>query len=141
MYYIGFLKNDVRHAVLFKSLKTPKRGDFTYFVSVSGPYNSWRHAKYTLDVLKESYGVKENPVKNKITSKDVTKYTGLTKKVISMYNALRRKNPERIEHEGKFLRHISQLEKYVVGSKEYIDVLAKAYKEIKLIQGKYENKT
>lgn len=141
MYYIGFLKNDVRHAVLFKSLKTPTKHDFRYFVSVSGPYNSWRHAQYTLKVLKDSYDIKENPVKDRITKKDIVRAVGLTKKIIKMYGVIRRKNPGNIGHEGQFLRHMRQLENYIVGSQEYVAILAKAYKEVQSIKGKYAKET
>lgn len=134
MYYIGFLKNDPRHAVLFKSVETPTKKNYAYFVAVSGPYNSWRAAKYSLEVLKDSDKVKENPVKNRLIKKEVVRATALTKKLIRMFGVIRKHNPGAT---GRFLQYMKQLEKFVIGSKEYAEVLAKAYKEIETIRGKH----
>lgn len=134
MYYIGFLKNDPNHAVLFKSIKKPTREDYRFFISVSGPYGSWREAKYSLDILKgRDRGIKENPVKYPITKADIKRSVGLTRKLIRMFGTLRKKNPSNV---GKFLTYMQQLEKLVVGSKEYAQVLAKAYQEMQAIKGK-----
>mgnify|MGYP001561035566 CR=1 FL=1 len=130
MYYIGFLKNDHTHGVVFRSATKPKRIDYLYFLNVVGPYKSWDAAKNGLKLFR---GYKENPVKNGITKKDITKAIGLTKRVIRMFGALRKKNPVPI---GKFLSYMKQLEKLVVGSKEYAQVLAKAYQEVQAIKGK-----
>jgi hypothetical protein len=70
MYYLGFLSQDPKHVVIFKSLKMPKKGDFKYFASVSGPYETEVMARHTLSQLKKQYGYKENPCecKNPATS-------------------------------------------------------------------------
>ena len=61
MYYLGFLAQDPKHVVIFKSVKTPKKDDFKYFTSVSGPYETEVMARYTLKQMKRQYGYKENP--------------------------------------------------------------------------------
>ena len=130
MYYIGFLKNDPNHAVLFKSVKVPTKTDYRFFVSVSGPYESWRSAKYSLAILKRRDNVKENPIKGLVTKEGIRKAVGLTKKAIKIYGIIRQKNPGENYHTSKFLRYMTELNKYVVGSKEYIAVLAKAYEHL-----------
>jgi len=69
MYYLGFLSQDPKHVVIFKSLKMPKKGDFKYFASVSGPYDTEVMARHTLSQLKKQYGYKENPCECKNPAK------------------------------------------------------------------------
>jgi hypothetical protein len=221
-YYIGFLKQHPKDAVLFKSAKAPKREDFKYFVSVSGPYESEREARHTLDVLKKSYGMnpayserqrlftcaelgrlragesrktkmteeqlrdfcrKSNPfiaerqirigtkhelehttdraIARKIAcdhlKEDPKYYTHLAKmekmykkNVMSSDKALRltkkvvdfakdvykeyKTNPGMDYHYNRFLRYMKELDKYVVGSRPYIEALAKAYEHLESIK-------
>jgi hypothetical protein len=60
MYYLGFLKYSPKHAVIFRSIKTPQPGDFRYFVHVMGPYESEDKARAGLNRIK-GYGYRENP--------------------------------------------------------------------------------
>jgi hypothetical protein len=60
MYYIGFLKKDARHAMVFRSLKIPKATDYTYFVKVIGPYPTEQEANITLGNFKK-VGWHDNP--------------------------------------------------------------------------------
>jgi hypothetical protein len=64
MYYLGFLKDNTKDVVIFKSLVKPKRGDFSYFLRVMGPYQSEKNARTGLRTLKRAYGeygYQENP--------------------------------------------------------------------------------
>lgn len=61
----------------------------------------------------------------------------LTKKVIALGKKLFkheqseiRQNPEEQKHAGRFVAHMKTLEKYAVGSKPYIEALAKAYEHL-----------
>lgn len=59
-YYIGFLKKDIRYAVVFSSIVTPKKSDLTYFLKIVGPYDTEQDANRDLSVLKRR-GYKKNP--------------------------------------------------------------------------------
>jgi Protein of unknown function (DUF5661) len=64
MYYLGFLEQNTKDVVIFKSLKAPKKGDFSYFVRVMGPYSTEDKARKGLIHVKEAYGeygYRENP--------------------------------------------------------------------------------
>lgn len=64
MYYLGFLKQNTKDVVVFKSIKVPKSGDFSYFVRVVGPYTTEEKARKGLRDLKVAYGehgYRENP--------------------------------------------------------------------------------
>lgn len=219
MYYIGFLKHDPKHTVLFKSIKRPTKSSFEYFIKVMGPYKSWNSARAMVDKLKKEYGVKENPsresraqycrerqmspsafaagsfrtirlgkkkkgvvacpkghyhrgqcgvgtklqtilhpvgttgcpvgglelkkrkrnpMKTYMTDKQALT---LTRKVVAFGKRLmkheqseirrgRKRNPSE-GHIGKFLGRMKELERFAVGSKEYIDKLATAYGHLK----------
>jgi hypothetical protein len=219
-YYLGFLKQNTKDVVIFKSLKTPNRRDFSYFVRVMGPYKSEDGARAGLHNLKVAYGefgYRENPSSNpesrakycrerqmspsafaagsfrtirlgkkkkgviacpkghyhagvcgvgtRLTSilhpvgskgcpkgglelakrkRNSPKYLSdsqalaLTRKVVALgrrlmrheRSELRQNNPAQ-GHIHKFLSHLSQLEKYAIGSKAYIDKLAEAYGHLK----------
>lgn len=159
MYYIGFLKKDARHAMVFKSIKTPKKDDLTYFVHVMGPYATERTARSRVNLIKR-YGYRENPVGEKID-----KAVSYVKRGIRAYDAFKQKNPAKVishgqalkltkkilayakklykheqagtksnpgaeYHDKKFIRYLKELEKYKVGSEPYIATLAKAYEHL-----------
>jgi len=174
MYYLGFLKQNTKDVVIFKSLKAPKKGDFSYFVRVMGPYSTEDKARTGLSQLKEAYGeygyrenpspasrkrfLKKgivcgkdhahsgrcakygNPLKNSISDKQAL---ALTKKIVAYgkklfkheQSELRRGNPVN-EHFDKFIRGMKTLEKYAVGSKPYIDALAKTYADLQVAKAK-----
>jgi hypothetical protein len=58
MYYLGFLKQNTTDVVIFKALKKPQRGDYTYFLKVIGPYSTEERARSDLRNLR---GYRENP--------------------------------------------------------------------------------
>lgn len=159
MYYLGFLKQNTKDVVIFKSLKAPRKGDFAYFIRVMGPYQTEGNARKGLVRLKESYGefgYHENPSskaraiykKKGITCRKdhahngkcasyqnplgatVEKAVKLTKKLVRAYDAFRQDNPRKSYHDQKFLRFMGELEKYKVGTPPYIAVLAKAYEHL-----------
>lgn len=150
MYYIGFLKKDARHAMVFKSIKKPKQDDLTYFLHVMGPYVTERLARSRVNLIKR-YGYRENPVREKIKNVVKEHYVmkwgkGRKKNVITPEKALRltrkviayakdlhkdyKENPGQSYHDKKFLLYIGELEKYKVGSEPYIATLAKAYEHL-----------
>ena len=158
MYYIGFLKKDARHAMVFKSIKTPKRDDLTYFVKVMGPYGTERTARSRVNLIKR-YGYRENPVGEQIdkavsyVKRGIRAYDAfkgnpakvishaqalkLTKKVIAYAKKLYKHekagvkgNPGAGYHDQKFLMYLRELEKYKLGSPPYIATLAKAYEHL-----------
>ena len=53
MYYIGFLKKDAKHAMVFKSLITNSKY-MGYFVKVIGPYPTEEEANITLGNFKKA---------------------------------------------------------------------------------------
>jgi len=64
VYYLGFLKQNTRDVVIFKSTKPPRRNEYSYFVRVMGPYQTEEGARKGLHSLKEAYGeygYRENP--------------------------------------------------------------------------------
>jgi len=64
MYYLGFLKNDLKYYVVFKSLVKPQRGDFKFFNRVMGPYMTEEAARNGLITIRRvygEYGYRENP--------------------------------------------------------------------------------
>jgi uncharacterized protein YneF (UPF0154 family) len=64
MYYLGFLKDDTKNVVVFRSTIRPKKKEHSYFVRVMGPYQSEANARRGLRTLKEAYGefgYQENP--------------------------------------------------------------------------------
>jgi len=64
MYYLGFLKENTTDVVIFKSVKKPQRGEYTYFTKVMGPYSTEQKARRGLQTLKQAYGeygYRENP--------------------------------------------------------------------------------
>lgn len=126
-YYIGFLKKQSRHIVVFKSVVAPKKSDLTFFVQVMGPFETEGEAKSQVVILKRRYGYTENPIKGLVTKGGIRKAIALTKKVIKIYGILRKKNPGVQYHDQKFLYYMKELEKYVVGSVPYIKILATAY--------------
>jgi hypothetical protein len=214
MYYIGFLKKDARHAMVFRSIVKPKKDDLTYFVKVIGPYPEKWEAERTLRDLKH-VGWHENPVRESVAKYcrerqiDPRKFAkgsfrtiplghgkkgvigcikgkyhrgrcgvgtklqtilhpvgakgckvggtelqkrkrnlmtdrqalALTKKVVAYGKKLMKHEKAEIRrgrmnnpadsHLQKFLQHVKTLEKYAVGSKEYIDKLAVAYGHLK----------
>ena len=81
-----------------------------------------------------------NPLKNSISDKQAL---ALTKKVIAYgkkllkheQSELRRGNPVN-EHLDKFIRGMKTLERYAVGSKPYIDALAKTYADLQVAKAK-----
>jgi len=131
MYYIGFLKKDARHVMVFKSIKTPKRDDLTYFVKVMGPYGTERTARSRVNLIKR-YGYRENPVGEKLQKvvMGADKAVAITKKLIRAYETLRKENPGAGYHDKKFLMYMKELEKYKLGSAPYIATLAKAYEHL-----------
>jgi hypothetical protein len=131
MYYIGFLKKDARHAMVFRSIKTPKKDDLTYFLHVMGPYGTERMARSRVNLMKR-YGYRENPIKEKMQKvvMGADKAISITKKLIRAYETLRHQNPGKSYHDKKFLLYIGELEKYKVGSPPYIATLAKAYEHL-----------
>lgn len=133
-YYIGFLKTSPKHTVVFRSVVKPKKKDLTYFLKIVGPFADEGEAYHCLYELKKDYGVRDNPVKDPITKRDIIRAIGLTRKVVKMYGKIRKKNPGQGYHEQKFVQYMSQLEKYVVGSKLYMMILAKAYEHVKSIR-------
>ena len=62
MYYLGFLKHNTKDVVIFRSLKTPKRGDFRYLTGVMGPYITEGEARKSLSAMR-GQGYRENPSK------------------------------------------------------------------------------
>ena len=78
---------------------------------------------------------KRNPAKY-MTDK---KALALTKKIITYGKRLFkhekseiRQNPEEGRHFDRFIRGMQRLEKYTVGSKAYIDALAKTYADLQV---------
>lgn len=96
MYYIGFLKKDARHAMVFKSIVKPKRDDLTYFVHVMGPYATERSARSRVNLIKR-YGYRENPVGEKID-----KAVSYVKRGIRAYDAFKG-NPATSERQRRFM--------------------------------------
>lgn len=176
MWYIGFLKKNTKHTVLFQSIKTPKQSDLTYFLKVVGPFKTEDKAR-TEQFYLRSQGYRENPVKNPAYSERQRKFmcaelgrkragkktkTGmtetqlrdycrknpakvishkqayaLTKKIVQYAKKLfkheqkgMKENPGVDYHKQKFLSYIKELEKYVIGSRPYIELLAKAYEHL-----------
>lgn len=135
MYYLGFLKDDTKHVVVFKAIVKPKRGDYQYFTKVMGPYSTEDNARRGLVALRRvygEYGYEENPVKESRVQyiKEVKRAIALTQKVMKLYGKIRKKNPGKSYHDQKFLQFMRDLEKYVVGSAPYIATLAKAYEHL-----------
>ena len=135
MYYLGFLKDNTKDVVIFKSIKKPSKGDFSYFTQVMGPYQSEANARKGLIALKKAYGeygYQENPVKESRAQyiKEVKRAIALTRKVMKLYGKIRKKNPGKSYHDQKFMMFMKDLEKYVVGSAPYIATLAKAYEHL-----------
>lgn len=52
MYYLGFLKHNTKDVVIFRSIKTPKKGDHQYFTGVMGPYLSEGEARKALSAMR-----------------------------------------------------------------------------------------
>jgi hypothetical protein len=173
MYYLGFLKRDMRHVVVFRAIVKPKPGDYTYFLKVIGPYITEQEAR---NDLRHMRGYRENPatserqrkfmcaelgrlrsgkrtqttmtekqVRDFCRKKNPAKYLSdrqalaLTKRVMAAGKKLLRherseirRNPEEQKHVDKFIEHMKTLEKYVVGSKPYIEALAKAYEHVQV---------
>ena len=135
MYYIGFLKKDAEHAMVFKSVVSPKKGDYTYFVKIIGPYPEKAEADMILRNFK-AVGWHDNPVVNKKRIKNIMspeKALRLTRKVISYAKDLHKEyksNPGVAYHDKKFLFFMRELEKYKIGSPPYISTLAKAYEHL-----------
>jgi hypothetical protein len=130
-FYVGFLKESKTHAVVFRSIIQPRRGDFSYFVKVMGPFNSWEAAKHGLKSFK---GYSENPVKNPISKADIQEAVALGKRVYRLYKSVRKKNPGKSYHDQRFLSFMKELDKYVIGSAPYIATLAKAYEHLQSAQ-------
>lgn len=126
MYYLGFLKDNIYDVVLFKSTKIPSKKDYSYFVKVIGPYATEAKAQIAMYSLKRE-GYKENLIKGLVTKEGIRKSIGLMRKVKILYGKIRKKNPGVKYHDQKFLFYMRELEKYVVGSAPYIQILAKAY--------------
>lgn len=61
MYYVGFLKTDLRRMMLFWSDGKPTQQIYPYFGKVIGPYESEREARNAMKVGKVAYGYRENP--------------------------------------------------------------------------------
>jgi len=223
MYYLGFLKEDTRHVVVFKSTIQPKSNDLTYFVKVVGPYITEQEARNDLRSLR-SKGYRENPAtesraqycrerqldpsrfakgsfrtitlgkgKKGVIACPKGKYNRgecgvgtrlqtilhpvgsrgcpkgglelkkrkrnpakvishkqafvLTKKILAYAKKLYRheqkgmkENPGVNYHQQKFLFYMSQLEKYVIGSKPYIELLAKAYEHLESAEASIREK-
>jgi hypothetical protein len=60
MYYLGFLKKNMKDVVIFKSIVKPKKGDYRYFTGVMGPYGSEVEARKSLSAMR-GQGYRENP--------------------------------------------------------------------------------
>lgn len=136
MYYLGFLKKDAQHAMVFKSMVKPTPNDLTYFVKVLGPYEDKKEADTLLKNLK-AVGWHDNPVKEKLSRKtnmmSPEKALRLTRKVIVYAKDLHKdykSNPGAEYHDKKFLYFMRELEKYKIGSPPYISTLAKAYEHL-----------
>lgn len=135
MYYLGFLKENTKDVVVFRAIVKPKKGDYSYFTKVMGPYSSEKMARTGLRALKRvygEYGYQENPVKESRAQylKDVKRAIALTRKVMKLYGTIRKKNPGKNYHDQKFLMYMRDLEKYIIGSAPYIATLAKAYEHL-----------
>jgi hypothetical protein len=146
MYYLGFLKQNTKDVVIFKSIKAPSRKDFTYFVRVMGPYKSEAGARTGLHNLKKAYGEygyreESSCPKDHVHSGKCARYGNplkatvdkavrLTRKFLRAYEAFRQENPGRDYHDQRFIRFMGELEKYNVGSPPYIATLAKAYEHL-----------
>jgi hypothetical protein len=126
-YYIGFLKESKKHAVVFKSIVKPKKDDLTYFLKVVGPYSSWDAAKIGLKMFR---GYRENPVTNPVSQDDVREAVQLTKRVYKLYKSVRKGNPGKRYHDQHFIQYMKDLDKYVLGSAPYTATLAKAYEHL-----------
>jgi len=140
MYYIGYLSYDTKHMIVFKSIKTPRKSDLTYFIKVIGPYNTEFEANRALRRVKNRkkshrMGVHyngHNPVSGYRSSEWesvqlTNKLMRYAKKVLGEV----KKNPGEEYHNREFLRFLTELEKYRIGSKPYIETLAKAYEHLK----------
>jgi len=65
MYYIGFLRDDLRRMILFHSSSVPVQRRYVYFGKVVGPYDTESEARFAMSALKRAYGYTENPVRGK----------------------------------------------------------------------------
>jgi hypothetical protein len=93
MYYIGFLKKDARHAMVFKSLVKPKSAGMTYFVKVIGPYPTEQEANMILRNFK-AVGWHDNPVGK------IDKIVSYAKRGIRAYEAFKQENPNQLRKYG-----------------------------------------
>ena len=217
MYYLGFLKHNMRDVVIFRAIVKPQKDSYKYFLHVMGPYPSENQARRVLSAMRTEYPFRENPskesrakycrerqldphgfakgsfrtirlgakkkgviacakgkyrsgrcgvgmklqtilhpvgtrgcpvgglelkkrTKNPISHAQALK---LTKKIVAFGKKLlahevagvRKGNPA-TPHLRKFLSHMNTLEKYVVGSKPYIEALAKAYEHLQAVKKK-----
>lgn len=130
MYYIGFLSIDLNKMMLFWSDGKPTRQKFPYFGKVVGPYGSEKDARNTMTVVKKAYGYKENPIKGLVTKDGIRKVIALSRRIVKLYGKVRRKNPGEEYHTRKFTQYMRDLEKYKIGSRPYIETLAKAYEQL-----------
>lgn len=132
-FYIGFLKKNKKHAVVFRSEVIPKKKDLVYFVKVLGPYPTESAARIGLRDLK-SFGYTENPIKGIITKGGIRKAIGITRKVLVIYGKIRKKNPGKMYHDRKFIQYMHDLRKHVIGSVGYMITITKAHEHLQSVK-------
>jgi hypothetical protein len=138
MYYLGFLKTNTKDVVIFKSIKKPHKKDYNYFTGVMGPYGSEVEARKSLSAMR-GRGYRANPAKymsDKQALALTKKMIAVGKKLLKHERSEIRRNPEEKEHVSQFLHHMKTLEKYALGSKPYIETLAKAYEHMQAVKKK-----